>query len=64
MPDEAKDFIKNILVIDPKKRMTTKEMLAHPFIANEDIPKTLGVEAYPSGQIDLPKSLTSGVTKT
>ena len=45
VPEEAKDFIKNILVVDPKKRMTTKEMLAHPFINNEDIPKTLGVEA-------------------
>ena len=45
VPEEAKDFIKNILVVDPKKRMTTKEMLAHPFINNEDIPKTLSVEA-------------------
>ena len=34
MTEEAKDFIKNILVLDPKKRMTTKEMLAHPFINN------------------------------
>lgn len=26
--------------------MTTKEMLAHPFLACEDIPKTLSTEAY------------------
>ena len=34
VPEEAKDFIKNILVIDPKKRMTLKEMLEHPFLTN------------------------------
>jgi serine/threonine protein kinase len=33
-PEEAKDFIKNILILDPKKRLTTKEMLAHPFLKN------------------------------
>lgn len=27
-------------------RMTTKEMLQHPFLLNEDIPKTLSSEAY------------------
>ncbi len=43
MGEDAKDFIKNILVLDPKKRMTTKEMLAHPFLANEDIAKVLTV---------------------
>lgn len=45
VPEEAKDFIKNILVLDPKMRMTTKEMLAHPFINNEDLIKSLPVEA-------------------
>lgn len=44
-PEEAKDFIKNILILDPKKRLTTKQMLAHPFLKNEDIPKSLTVEA-------------------
>lgn len=45
VPEEAKDFIKKILVLDPKMRMTTKEMLQHPFLLNEDIPKTLSSEA-------------------
>jgi serine/threonine protein kinase len=43
--DEAKDFIKRILVLDPKKRMTTKEMLIHPFLSNEDIIQSLSVDA-------------------
>jgi serine/threonine protein kinase len=46
VPEEAKDFIKKILVLDPKLRMTTKEMLQHPFLTNEDIPKVLSVEAF------------------
>lgn len=32
IPDEAKDFIRNVLVLDPKKRMSIMEMLAHPFL--------------------------------
>jgi serine/threonine protein kinase len=43
--DEAKDFIKRILVLDPKHRLTIKEMLAHPFLNSEDIPKRIPVEA-------------------
>ena len=34
VPEEVKDFIKRILVLDPKQRMTVKEMLEHPFLAN------------------------------
>ena len=41
VPEDAKDFIKKILVLDPKQRMTTKEMMCHPFMTNEEIPKTL-----------------------
>jgi hypothetical protein len=33
-------------MLDPKARLTTKEMLIHPFLTNEDIPKTLTSEAY------------------
>jgi serine/threonine protein kinase len=43
VPEEAKDFIKKILVLDPKLRMTTKEMLQHPFLTSEDVPKMLTV---------------------
>ena len=45
VPEEVKDFIKKILVLDPKQRMTVKEMLEHPFLANEDIPHCIPVEA-------------------
>ena len=45
VPDEAKDFIKRILVLDPKKRLTISEMLAHPFLSCHDIPKVLSPES-------------------
>ena len=32
VPEEAKDFIKRTLQLDPKKRLTIPEMLQHPFI--------------------------------
>lgn len=32
--------------------MTTKEMLQHPFLTSEDVPKGLTAEAYISIQID------------
>ncbi len=31
--DAAKDLIRGMLVVDPKKRLTTEQILAHPFIA-------------------------------
>lgn len=45
VPEEAKDFIKKILVLDPKLRMTTKDMLQHPFLTSDDVPKSLSAEA-------------------
>jgi len=30
--DTAKDFIRNLLVLDPKKRLTAEECLVHPFL--------------------------------
>lgn len=38
--DVAKDLIKNILVVDPKKRMTAEEILAHPWVMGEKTPRT------------------------
>lgn len=31
---EAKDFIKKLIIVDPRKRMTAKEALAHPWLAD------------------------------
>jgi serine/threonine protein kinase len=28
------DFVKKCLVIDPKKRLTAKELLEHPYLSN------------------------------
>jgi calcium/calmodulin-dependent protein kinase I len=33
--DEAKDFIKRILVVDPKKRMTSEECFQHPWLLSK-----------------------------
>ncbi|KAI9348318.1 kinase-like domain-containing protein [Zopfochytrium polystomum] len=33
--EEAKDFIRHLLVLDPRQRYTAKQALGHPFIARE-----------------------------
>lgn len=32
LSDTAKDFVNKLLVLDPSKRLTCDEMLAHPFL--------------------------------
>lgn len=39
---EAKDFISNLLIVDPKKRMNVQEALAHPFINCSSPSSSLG----------------------
>lgn len=39
--DDAKDFISNLLVIDPTKRLKVDEMKNHPFIRSYPSPKTV-----------------------
>ena len=39
--DEAKNFIKEILVIDPNKRLTPDKMLKHPFMTITPLPKEM-----------------------
>lgn len=37
MSDEAKDFIRGLLELDPKKRLTAREALAHPWLTSTTI---------------------------
>lgn len=37
--EEAKDFIDRLLVVDPRKRMTAKQALFHPWISNQTAKK-------------------------
>mmetsp|Transcript_10491 Transcript_10491/g.23835 ORF Transcript_10491/g.23835 Transcript_10491/m.23835 type:complete len:585 (-) Transcript_10491:34-1788(-) len=34
IPEQARDFVKRLLVVDPKIRMTAEQALAHPWIKN------------------------------
>jgi serine/threonine protein kinase len=33
--EEAKDIVRNLLVVDPSKRMTCEQLLKHPWILGE-----------------------------
>jgi serine/threonine protein kinase len=41
----AKDFITKLLVVDPKKRMTAKQALEHPWLAGAAPKHKLNVKA-------------------
>jgi calcium/calmodulin-dependent protein kinase I len=44
--ETAKDFIRKLLVLDPKKRLTAEEALEHPFLSGGDLgTKTLQIES-------------------
>ena len=44
--EQAKDFIKNILVVDPLQRPSIEDLLGHPFMnSGNTIPKTLPVSS-------------------
>jgi len=43
--DNAKDFIKNLLVLNPKKRMTAKQCLSHPFLSGSAGEKEISMES-------------------
>jgi len=42
--DTAKEFIKNLLLLDPKKRLTVDECLNHPFLAGGAGTQNLNIE--------------------
>lgn len=39
IPDEAISLINNLLEVEPKKRLSTEQILTHPFIKNSDLKK-------------------------
>jgi calcium/calmodulin-dependent protein kinase I len=45
---EAKDFVKNLLIVDPRKRMTAAEALNHKWLARRTAPSTKNLFA-PNG---------------
>lgn len=51
---EAKSLIRNMLHVDPRKRLTTRQVLAHPFIT--------GLEHLPN--VNLSKSISTNLKKT
>jgi serine/threonine protein kinase len=38
--DLAKDLIRNLLVVNPSKRLTADQMLEHPWVTGESTPRT------------------------
>lgn len=42
--DTAKDFIRNLLVLEPSKRLTVEQCLAHPFLAGSAGTQMLNIE--------------------
>jgi len=50
--ESAKDLIRKLLTVDPKKRLTAKEALQHPWVSGND-----------ASQIDLLKNVSSGMQR-
>ncbi|XP_036382584.1 serine/threonine-protein kinase Chk2 isoform X2 [Megalops cyprinoides] len=47
--DKAKDLVKKLLVVDPKKRLTIEEALQHPWLQDEQMKATAFKVMYPDG---------------
>ena len=45
MSDEAKELIRGMLELDPKKRLTAKQVLTHPWIADPKCPPESALDA-------------------
>lgn len=50
--DTAKNFIDRLLVVEPEKRMTTTQALAHPWLAGAAPNKKLKVNSKLAGYVD------------
>ena len=60
----AKDFIDHLLVVDPEKRMTTKQALKHKWLVESQSEATLKVGSKMDGFIKQHKEKTSGMKTT
>ncbi|OHT09437.1 Myosin light chain kinase A [Tritrichomonas foetus] len=52
--DEAKDFINQCIVVDPKERLTAKSALEHPWITNTGEVKTRSLTPVKKEKVPLP----------
>jgi len=50
--DTAKNFIDRLLVVDPEKRMTTKQALEHPWLSGQAPSKKLSVTSKMAGYVE------------
>jgi len=50
--DTAKNFIDRLLVVEPDKRMTTKQALEHPWLSGQASTKKLAVNAKMAGYVE------------
>jgi calcium/calmodulin-dependent protein kinase I len=50
--DTAKNFIDRLLVVDPAKRMTTSQALAHPWLDGKASERALSVNKKMSTYVD------------
>merc|ERR1712137_334367 len=50
--DTAKNFIDRLLVVEPEKRMTTAQALAHPWLAGQAPDRSLSVKKKMSAYVD------------
>ncbi|KAJ8379413.1 hypothetical protein SKAU_G00001910 [Synaphobranchus kaupii] len=50
--EQAKDLVKKLLVVDPKKRLTVEEALQHPWMqaSDEQMKATAFEVMYPAGE--------------
>ena len=62
LSEDAKDFIKKILVLEPHKRPTIDELFEHPFIKSNSI-NTLLYQAQLDSNTNLKKSLAIPVSR-
>jgi len=55
--DSAKDFIKNLLLLDPKKRLTAEECLEHPFLKGAAGNNSIQIETMSKYNVERKKQL-------
>ena len=67
--EEAKDFVRGLLQMDPRRRMTAEEALRHPWIARTDVDAPEEDPAMEEGcsvdedSVDFPKVYKPTATK-